>query len=125
MKKLFLSIVISIILTAAVVALPGVTSYIPDSAGEYVYYRDTSFTRESYVGILMYDEATYQIRYFAPQDDQAKLPAKEIAILLTVDPKADVWAMTGEKILSTILYPSLHVRIILRSNCNPHLSPPG
>ena len=103
MKKLILSIITSIILTAAAVALPGFTSFIPDSAGEYVYYRDSSFTRESYIGLLMYDEATYQIRYFAPQDDEAKLPAKEIAILVTVDPKADYWNMTGEKIISTIL----------------------
>ena len=103
MKKIILSILTSIILTAAAVALPGVTSFIPDSAGEYVYYHDKSFTRESYVGIMMYDEGTYQIRYIAPQDNEAKLPEKEIAILLTVDPKADVWTMTGEKILSTIL----------------------
>ena len=81
MKKLILSILTSIILSVAVTALPGVTQFIPDSAGEYVYYRDSSFTRESYIGLLMYDEATYQIRYFAPQDDEAKLPAKEIAIL--------------------------------------------
>lgn len=103
MKKLILSIITSIILTAAAAALPGFTSFIPDSAGEFVYYRDSSFTRESYIGLLMYDEASYQIRYFAPQDDNAKLPAKEIAILLTIDTKADVWNMTGEKILSTIL----------------------
>ena len=103
MKKLFLSIVISIILTATVVALPGFTSYIPDSAGEYVYYRDYSFTRESYIGLLTYDDSTLQIRYIAPQDDNAKLPEKEIAILLTVDAKSDYWNMTGEKIISTIL----------------------
>ena len=84
-------------------ALPGVTQFIPDSSGEYVYYRDNSFTRESYIGILTYDEGTYQIRYIAPQDDEAILPEKEIAILFTVDPKAEVWTMTGEKILSTIL----------------------
>ena len=103
MKKTILSIITTILLTTSVFALPGFTSFIPDSAGEYVYYRDTSFTRESYVGILMYDEATYQIRYIAPQDNETKLPEKEIAILLTVDPKADVWTMTGEKIISTIL----------------------
>ena len=103
MKKLILSILTSIILTAAAIALPGFTAFIPDSAGEYVYYRDSSFTRESYVGILMYDAATYQIRYIAPQDDTAMLPEKEIAILLTVDPAADFWNMTGEKIISTIL----------------------
>lgn len=103
MKKLFLSVLTSIIMTAAAMALPGVTSFIPDSAGEYAYYRDNSFTRESYIGILMYDEGTYQIRYIAPQDDTAMLPEKEIAILLTVDTKSDFWNMTGEKILSTIL----------------------
>ena len=103
MKKLILSILTSIIITTASFALPGFTSYIPDSAGEYVYYRDNSFNRESYIGILGYDAATIQIRYFAPQDDEAMLPSKEIAILMTVDPQADFWNMTGEKIISTIL----------------------
>lgn len=103
MKKTILSLITSIILTTTAAALPGTTSFIPDSAGEYVYYQDTSFNRESYVGILMYDEATYQIRYIAPQNETEKLPEKEIAILLTVDAKADFWNMTGEKILSTIL----------------------
>ena len=103
MKKLILSIITSIIITAAGFALPGFTSFIPDSAGEYVYYRDSSFTRESYIGILGYDDATIQIRYFAPQDDEAMLPSKEIAILMTVDPKSDFWNMTGERIVSTIL----------------------
>ena len=103
MKKTILSIITTILLTVSAFALPGFTSFIPDAAGEYVYYRDSSFTRESYVGILMYDNATYQIRYIAPQDDTAMLPEKEIAILLTVDPAADFWNMTGEKIISTIL----------------------
>ncbi len=103
MKKTILSIIATILLTTSVFALPGFTSFIPDSAGEYVYYRDTSFTRESYIGILGYDASTIQIRYFAPQDDAAMLPEKEIAILITVDPKADFWNMTGEKIISTIL----------------------
>ena len=103
MKKTIFSILTSIILTTAAFALPGFTSYIPDSAGEYVYYRDTSFTRESYIGLLGYDNSTIQIRYLAPQDETAKLPKKDISILITVDPKADVWTMTGEKIISTIL----------------------
>ena len=103
MKKILLFILASIILNITVAALPGTTQFIPDSAGEYVYYRDTSFTRESYIGILAYDDSTIQIRYFAPQDNTAMFPAKEIAILITVDPKADFWNMTGEKIISTIL----------------------
>ncbi len=103
MKKTILTLLTSFFLAATAAALPAVTQFIPDSAGEYVYYKDSSFTRESYIGILTYDEETFQIRYFAPQDDIAMLPQKEISILLTVDSKADVWTMTGEKILSTIL----------------------
>ena len=60
MKKILLFILTSIILNITVAALPGTTQFIPDSAGEYVYYRDTSFTRESYIGLLMYDKGTYQ-----------------------------------------------------------------
>ena len=112
MKKTILSIITTILLTASVFALPGFTSFIPDSAGEYIYYRDTSFTRESYIGILAYDNSTIQIRYIAPEDEAAKLPKKDIAILITVDPKADVWTMTGEKIISTILPDSDDVDIV-------------
>lgn len=83
--------------------MPGYKSLIPDNSGEYVYYRDNSFTRESYVGIMYYDESTFQIRYFAPIDEVNKLPPKEIRILITIDPKADYWKMTGERILSTIV----------------------
>ena len=112
MKKTILSIITTILLTASVFALPGFTSFIPDSAGEYIYYRDTSFTRESYIGILAYDNSTIQIRYIAPENETAKLPKKDIAILITVDPKADVWTMTGEKIISTILPDSDDVDIV-------------
>ena len=112
MKKTILSIITTIILSTSIFALPGFTSFIPDAAGEYAYYRDTSFTRESYIGILGYDNSTLQIRYFAPQDDTLKLPKKDISILITVDPNADVWTMTGEKIISTILPDSDDVDIV-------------
>lgn len=84
-------------------SMPGFDSYIPDSSGEYVYYKDYSFKRESYIGLLCYDNSTYQIRYFAPEDKSNYLPSKEIAILLTVNPEANYWEMTGENILTTIL----------------------
>ena len=63
MKKTVLSIFA--VLSMAVMSLfavPGFESYLPDASGQYVYYRDYSFTRESYIGILTYDEATYQVR---------------------------------------------------------------
>lgn len=82
--------------------MPGFNSYIQDISGEYVYYRDSSFTRESYVGILTYDESSFQIRYYAPEDKTNGLAAKEVALLLTIDPSANHWEMTGERILSQL-----------------------
>lgn len=83
-------------------AIPGVNSYIPDISGEYVYYRDYSFKRESYVGFLCYDEKTFQARYFSPQNSQENLPENEVAILVTIDSSANYWKMTGERIISSI-----------------------
>lgn len=103
MKKALLSILLFSCILFGAFAVPGITTPIPDNAGEYVYYKDSSFTRESYVGILAYDQATYQIRYYAPTDKENMLVEKEIAILLTVNPDANHWEMTGERILSTIL----------------------
>ena len=88
MKKLILSILTSLILAATAFALPGFTSYLPDNSGDYVFYRDNTFTRESYVGILFYDESTIQIRYYAPQDKVSLLPEKDISILITINPDA-------------------------------------
>ena len=51
-------------------ALPGVQQLLPDQSGQFVYYRDSSFDRESYVGIIYFDEATYGLRYFAPATDK-------------------------------------------------------
>ena len=102
MKKSILSIIL-FTLTLTAHALPGFTSFIPDNSGEYVYYRDYTFTRESYVGILYYDESTVQVRYFAPQDNETLLPQKNIAILMSINPDAPYWEMTGERIISTIL----------------------
>ncbi|MCR5289133.1 MAG: hypothetical protein K6E51_03985 [Treponema sp.] len=81
-------------------ALPGVTQYIPDSSGEYVYYRDYSFNRESYTGFLYYDDGTYAARYYAPADFDQQLPPKAIELLISIDPTASHIEMTGERIIS-------------------------
>ena len=96
MKKLILSLLSSLIITAAALAMPGFSSYIPDQAGEFVYYRDYSFERESYIGILAYDSKSYQLRYYAPAGKQ---PLKVIATLVTVDFVNNHFDLTGEKIL--------------------------
>ena len=87
---------------AATFALPGYTPFVPDTAGEYVYYRDYSFTHETYIGILNYDDTSYQIRYYTPANRDFAVPEKSIALLFSVDPEAAFFDMTGEKIITDI-----------------------
>lgn len=111
MKKI-LSILILTFLILPVFALPGFTPYLPDNSGDYVFYKDNSFARESYVGFLCYDNATYQLRYFAPTDKQQNLPEKNIAILFTLNPEKNYLDLTGEKILSTIMPDTEDVELV-------------
>ncbi len=102
MKK-FITFIITAIFPFMIFAIPGTVQYIPDISGEYVYYCDRTFKRESYIGIITYDESTYQIRYFAPVDKENQLPEKQVALLITIDPEANFWKMTGEKIVYSVL----------------------
>ncbi len=86
------------VLCGGAFGLPGVKPYIADASGEYVYYRDETFRRKSYFGVLFYDEQTYAARYFAPADKKASLPAKNVEIYVTVNPDSAHFEMTGEKI---------------------------
>lgn len=90
--------------SAALFALPAVVPSIPDFSGQYVYYRDSSFERESYIGVLYYDESTYALRYYAPAVRAKKnpQPEKNIHILFSIDPGKQHLELTGERILSTI-----------------------
>ena len=74
-------------------ALPGVQKSVPDASGEYVYYRDSSFNRESYIGFLYYDDSTYEARYYAPATEA--LPAKNIDMLFSVAQKNGRMELTG------------------------------
>ena len=112
MKKLLLSLTILLCEVAAAFALPGFTPFVPDTAGEYVYYRDYSFARKSYVGLLAYDDTNYQIRYYAPADRTTGQAEKEIALLFSVNPESNFFDMTGEKILSELEYDSDDVDIL-------------
>lgn len=85
-------------------ALPGINYLIPDISGQYVFYEDKSFSRESYIGIIYYDDSTYGVRYFAPatgKDENFK-PLKNIIILFTLDEKQNHVELTGERIATTI-----------------------
>ncbi len=102
MKKTLLTLIILFCSAAGLFALPGFTAFIPDTAGEYVWYRDNSFARESYVGLLSYNETTYQIRFYAPASRNLGLPAKSLAILFTVNSESNFMDMTGEKIITDV-----------------------
>lgn len=109
MKKFLLSLLI-LNLTFLIFAMPGFKSFIPDNAGEFVYYKDNSFARESYVGILCYDESSYQIRYYAPQSEEG--PEKIVAALFTVDSSKDYFEMTGENVITADYTSSEDVDIV-------------
>ena len=102
MKKILSIFVISFTFFSSLFSLPGFNPYIKDIPGEYVYYQDKTFSRESYVGFLTYDEKTYEARYFAPKNDKAKLPEKEVKVYFTLNPSADHVELTGEHISSGI-----------------------
>ena len=76
-------------------ALPDAANPIPDASGEYVYYRDFSFNRESYIGFLCYDDSTYEARYYAPATET--LAAKNIDLLFSAEQKNGRLEMTGER----------------------------
>lgn len=88
--------------SSAAAALPGFTPYIPDVSGDYVYYEDKTFSRTSYIGFLYYNDSTYAVRYYAPEDTDKKLPSRAIEILFSLDPAADHIELTGERIVGSM-----------------------
>ena len=97
-KKIFSSFIFVVIISNFIFALPGFKPYLKDVSGDFVFYKDYTFKRESYVGFLMYDEGTYCARYFAPKNEEK--PAKEVKIFFTVNTDKDFMELTGEKIIS-------------------------
>lgn len=104
MKKNFFIFLLLAALVQSISALPGITQYIPDNSGEYVYYKDSSFARDTYVGFLYYDEGTYSVRYYAPAvtDKSNPQPEKNIEILFTMNTQKSYVELTGERILSNV-----------------------
>lgn len=97
MKKLLTTLLILSLTALSAFALPGFTPFIQDKAGDYVYYKDSSFERESYIGLLEYDQSTFQIRYYAPS---TKTQAEKIvACLFTIDQVKNTFDMTGENVI--------------------------
>lgn len=112
LKKIIASIFSFNLIFISLWSMPGFESYFPDASGEYVYYQDNTFLRESYLGILYYNESTLQVRYYSPADTKKKLPENDISILFSINPDSPHWEMTGERILSTITPNSDDVTIV-------------
>ncbi len=102
MKKRFLLLTFLFCLITPCFAMPGFNPYIQDKSGEFVYYRDYTFSRESYIGILEYSESEYQIKYYAPAIPSANLPEKTIALLIKINPKKNYMEFTGETTLKGV-----------------------
>lgn len=100
MKKTLFAIIVFALAAFNAPALPGVKSFIKDSSGEYVYYRDRSFNRESYIGFLTYDDLTYAARYYAPANEM--LPAKTIEFLFTLDSTKSYIDISGERFITPV-----------------------
>ena len=114
-KTSLLSLLFSFVLlmsASSLFAFPGIQSYLKDDSGQYVYYRDYTFPYEAYVGILHYDEGTYGMRFYAPnQPLEGVSPAlngeaigapKSVELLFTVNTEVSITEMTGEKFLTNI-----------------------
>ena len=95
LKKITLFAAAALFAAANLFALPGAQKSVPDASGEYVYYRDSSFNRESYIGFLYYDDSTYEARYYAPATEA--LAEKNIDMLFSVAQKNGRMELTGER----------------------------
>lgn len=108
MKKsfaIFASLTVLILFSATPsYSLPGIAQTITDDSGVFVYYKDSTFQRESYFGMAYYNEETVAVRYFAPaQTDTYPLtPKKDIQILFSLDSSKKYIELTGERILTAI-----------------------
>lgn len=99
-KYSLLTIAAVLCLQISAFALPGVNSFIPDLPGQFVYYKDSSFNRESYIGVVYYDDSTYGFRYIAPQvaDKKNPKPKLEMQVFVTIDPNKTKLEFTGERV---------------------------
>lgn len=96
-KSLFFT-VISLFAMQSMFAISGVEQKVQDASGQFVYYKDNSFKRESYIGIIYYDDATYGFRYFAPQTQTNPQIDMQLYISIDSDPNRTNVEFTGEKI---------------------------
>ncbi|MFI3258192.1 MAG: hypothetical protein R3Y36_07845, partial [Spirochaetales bacterium] len=99
LKNSVIGVIFFSLIYTPVSAIPGIQEVVPTESGQYVYYRDYSFTTETYIGFLQYDEGTYSVRYYA---ENPQAGTSEIELLISLDATQDYVLMTGERIIGNV-----------------------
>lgn len=92
--KRFGFLLIPIFFVTPFFSLPNLEERIPTQSGEYVFYRDYSFSDETYVGIMLFNSTTVSLRYFSPKVAEG---AKDIELFITLKPDAKGIEIAGER----------------------------
>lgn len=85
----------------SVFAIAGINEKLPSESGEYVYYRDFTFTEETYIGFLIYDNSTIGTRFYT-KSEASDSSNPSVEILFTINPESSFLELTGEKIITQI-----------------------
>ena len=95
LKKTFVSLFVIFVITLSAFSLPGFEENLPTESGEYVYYRDFTFAKETYIGFLYYSEDSIGVRCFSNGNF-------DVTILFSLDKSKDYIELTGERIVTQV-----------------------
>ena len=83
------------VISLSAFSLPGFEENLPTESGEYVYYRDFTFAKETYIGFLYYSEDSIGVRCFSDGNF-------DVTILFSLDKSKDYIELTGERIVTQV-----------------------
>ena len=95
MKRIILALTFIFIASFSAFSLPGFEENLPTESGEYVYYRDFTFAKETYIGFLYYSEDSIGVRCFSNGNF-------DVTILFSLDKSKDYIELTGERIVTQV-----------------------
>ncbi len=96
------AVVFTALIPSMLFALPGIISDSPDASGQYIFYRDTTFSDDTYIGFLVYDDSTLALRVFSVSEgltetgDVAVIKKIDITTYLRLDTTTDYISIIGE-----------------------------
>ena len=95
LKKTFVSLFVIFVITLSAFSFPGFEENLPTESGEYVYYKDFTFAKETYIGFLYYSEDSIGVRCFSNGNF-------DVTILFSLDKSKDYIELTGERIVTQV-----------------------